>query len=102
MTQIDRIRTMEENLTASAEAVRALTEALAKYESVQGQMKRLFDYYGSNRWMKDYEDDEAGKLPEDLARGVLSEDAVYNLIADNKELVLQMLKIVQSQVKNVL
>ena len=33
--------------------------------------------------MKDYEDDEAGKLPSDLKRGVLSEDLVYDLIRED-------------------
>ena len=43
--------------------------------------------------MKDFEDDEAGKLPQDLKRGVLSEDAVYDLITENRELVIRMLKL---------
>ncbi|MBQ3516767.1 MAG: DUF4298 domain-containing protein, partial [Lachnospiraceae bacterium] len=47
-------------------------------------------YYGSDIWRKDYEDDESGKLPADLKRGVLSEDAVYHLLTKydmlNKEL----------------
>lgn len=35
-------------------------------------------------------DDEAGLLPEDLKRGVLSEDAVWNLLKDHKELQTRM------------
>ena len=70
-----------------------LGEALDQYESVQKQYKKLSDYYGSPRWMKDFEDDEAGKLPRDLKRGVLSEDAVYDLITENRELVIRMLRL---------
>ena len=44
--------------------------------------------------MQDYEDDEAGKLPKDLKRGVLSEDAVYDLITENRELLVRMLRLV--------
>ena len=40
--------------------------------------------------MKDYEDDEAGRLPEGLARGVLSEDAVYNLLYEQRVLMDMM------------
>ncbi len=43
--------------------------------------------------MKDFEADEAGKLPSDLKRGVLSEDAVYDLIIDNRDLVVRMMRI---------
>jgi hypothetical protein len=48
--------------------------------------------------MKDYEDDEAGKLPEDLKRGVLSEDAVYNLLTDHHELILRMSKAITKSI----
>ena len=34
--------------------------------------------------MKDYEADEAGKLPADLKRGVLSEDALFDLLEENR------------------
>ena len=36
--------------------------------------------------------DEAGKLPKDLKRGVLSEDAVYDLITDHEHLLERMEK----------
>ena len=37
---------------------------------------------GSGKWQEDYEADEAGKVPADLKRGVLSEDGLYNLLHD--------------------
>ena len=39
-------------------------------------------YYVSPRWMADFQADEAGKLPFDLKRGVLSEDAVDSFLSD--------------------
>ena len=91
MTQIDRIRQMEECLDASAAAVEKLGAALKEYEAVQKQYKKLSDYYGSPRWMKDFEDDEAGKLPAELRRGVLSEDAAFNALTDYRRLRAEML-----------
>jgi len=35
----------------------------------------------SGQWLADYELDEAGGLPPDLKRGVLSEDGLYNLLS---------------------
>ena len=94
MEQIERIREMENCLDASEKAIRELSEALSVYEEAQTRYRTLSDYYGSELWMKDYEDDEAGKLPRNLKRGVLSEDAVYDLITENRELLVRMLRLV--------
>lgn len=37
-------------------------------------------YYTSGQWRDDYEADERGELPPDLKRGVLSQDALYDLL----------------------
>ena len=49
-------------------------------------MKELESYYLSDEWKQDFSDDEAGLLPPDLKRGVLSEDGIYNLIETYREL----------------
>ena len=41
-------------------------------------------YYTSPAWRADFEADEAGLLPSDLKRGVLSEDGIYNLLEEYK------------------
>ena len=46
---------------------------------------RLLDtYYTSGEWQDDYEADERGELPPDLKRGVLSQDALYDLLEGAK------------------
>ena len=103
MDQISRIEEMEKCLDLSAGAVRNAAQALDEYEAALKAYKKLSDYYGSDRWMKDYEDDEAGRLPAGLKRGVLSEDAVYDLIQDFRALQLRMMKLVSlSLQKNLL
>ena len=62
-------------------------------------LKKLIDYYGSSLWMNDFEDDENGKLPKDLKRGVLSEDSVYDLITKHHEIVLRMTKIISKAIE---
>ena len=74
-------------------------EALDSYENNQKALKKLIDYYGSSLWMKDFEDDENGKLPKDLKRGVLSEDSVYDLITKHHEIVLRMTKIISKAIE---
>ena len=94
MEQIQRIQDMEQCLDASEKAIRELSEALTVFEEVQPQYRKLSDYYGSDQWMQDYEADETGELPKDLKRGVLSEDSVYDLITENRELLVRMLRLV--------
>lgn len=84
--QIARIRKMERRLDRALAAVKRLSAALDKYEALQEDIAALDQYYGSGEWRKDFEDDEAGRLPEGLKRGVLSEDGIWNLLTDCKEL----------------
>ena len=84
--QIARIRLMERRLDHALAAVKRLSAALGKWEAVQDDIDALDKYYSSGEWRQDFEDDEAGRLPEGLKRGVLSEDGIWNLLTDVKEL----------------
>lgn len=83
MKQIERIQYFEMVLDEAEVAVRELTVALENYDKVKDKIKELEAYYESPLWMKDYHDDEEGKIPKSLKRGVLSEDAVYNFLSDH-------------------
>ena len=91
--QTDRITEMEQYLDSSIQAAEKLQEALEVYEDNLENYLKLTDYYGSALWRKDLDADTSGKLPADLKRGVLSEDAVYDLITDTREIRVQMVKI---------
>lgn len=84
--QIARIRTMEQRMNRAVAAVKRLSVALDKWESAQEDITALGEYYGSDLWRQDFADDEAGLLPADLKRGVLSEDGLWNLLVDVREL----------------
>jgi len=84
--QIARIRQMERHLDKALAAVKRLEAALDKYQAVQEDIVALDEYYGSELWRQDFADDEAGRLPEGLKRGVLSEDGIWNLLTDCKKL----------------
>ena len=86
MEQTERISQMELRLERAAKAVMELSAALENYEAVQEDITALEQYYGSEAWKQDYADDEAGLLPIDLRRGVLSEDGIWNLLSDASEL----------------
>lgn len=84
--QLDRICEMEQRLDLIEKIVTNLSEALDRYTEVQDAIESLDTYYSSDEWRKDFEDDAAGKLPKELKRGVLSEDAVWNLLTEVGEL----------------
>ena len=84
--QIARIRLMERRLNQALAAVKRLDSALEKYEAAQEAIAALSEYYGSDLWKQDFAADEAGLLPKGLKRGVLSEDGIWNLLTDCKEL----------------
>ena len=64
-------------------------ERVEKYERLfdeatacpdEEKLRLLEAYYTSGEWREDYESDERGELPPDLKRGVLSQDALYDLL----------------------
>ena len=77
-----RVRAMEQAYDRACELNAALAEALDAFEENADLMQELADYMDSGQWMQDFEADEAGLLPEDLKRGVLSEDGLYNLLTE--------------------
>ena len=86
MKRIERIERMERNLERATNALRVLNDALDEYEAVQEALHELNSYYGSDTWKQDFSDDEQGRLPKDLKRGVLSEDAIWNVLEDYRTL----------------
>lgn len=77
-----RVRQMEQCFDTLREAVRREPGSVWRDGSLHALLERLTQYYDGGQWLRDYETDEAGLLPEDLKRGVLAEDAVYNFLQD--------------------
>lgn len=89
--RIERITHMEENLDIAKKALEDFEKSLENFLAVQKNIKELSDYYFSRQWMADYDADSRGEIPQNLKRGVLSEDAAYNLICLN-DMLLSKLK----------
>lgn len=75
MTQTERIAAMEA-------AYDRASAALAAGQADLPEFRLLAEYMSSGEWLQDYEADEAGLLPPDLMRGVLSQDGLYDLLAE--------------------
>lgn len=64
----------------------SLTDLQKQRMALQPDIDLLAAYYSSGEWLADYEADEAGLLPKDMPRGVLSEDGINDLLDSFKEL----------------
>ena len=95
MNQIERITKMEKILDDAKSLFQNLQENLDRYEAIQKDLRALDRYYSGEQWMRDYTADEEGRLPSDLKRGVLSEDALFDLFAEEREVALACLKAAQ-------
>ena len=84
--QLRRIRKMERHLVRAASALKRLYSAIDKYDEAKADIAALASYYGSDDWKQDFAADEAGLLPKNLKRGVLSEDGIWNLLEEHREL----------------
>ena len=84
LLQIERIKWMEQRFNNALAAIK--DESADSLKPIKEDVAELSKYYGSELWKLDYAADEAGKLPPDLKRGVLSEDGIWNLLSDYRDI----------------
>ena len=90
---MERFLTLEEDAEAldgdidseMPERMHALDEAMERFLALEEDVDMLSAYYGSELWFFDLDSDRAGLLPDELPRGVLSEDEAYDLLSDWRE-----------------
>lgn len=78
---IARVRRREKDFNLVREAL----DDPQRLDALRLPIGRLQRYLSSGQWLKDFEADERGELPKDMPRGVLSEDGLYNLLAEVQE-----------------
>ena len=83
---VERIQEMEEILDRANKVIDEIGSKISELEALQPDIQKLEKYYTGKEWKADFKLDEEEKLPSDLKRGVLSEDAVYDLLERNREL----------------
>ena len=81
LIQIRRIKKYESYLDEAQQLLRDGESS----GSLQHLITELEAYYASDEWKQDFADDEAELLPKNLKRGVLSEDGIFNLLEEYKE-----------------
>ena len=84
LLQIERIKQMEHRFNKALAAIK--DGSVDSLKAIKEDIAELSKYYGSELWKQDFAADEAGNLPPDLKRGVLSEDGIWNLLSDYRNI----------------
>jgi len=95
--RIRRITEMENRLNRIGTALKIAELCPDGLEAVREDVRALSAYFEGPLWREDFEADEAGLLPQDLKRGVLSEDAIYDLLTEYDALKVKPQKPAQKQ-----
>ncbi len=82
LTQTERIEKMEAVYDKCREAVDKLLTAAEDYAAIKPQLDELARYYESPLWLEDFDADRNGKIPNTIKRGILTEDAIWDLLTD--------------------
>ena len=77
---------MEQRFNNALAAIK--DESADSLKPIKEDVAELSKYYGSELWKLDFAADETGNLPPDLNRGVLSEDGIWNLLSNCREMKL--------------
>ena len=87
--QIERIKRMEALLNRVQAAVEDAERDRDGLLAVQEELRELEAYLNSDERRSDLAADEAGLLPAGLRRGVLSQDAIWNLLERSDEMLAE-------------
>lgn len=98
MTQRQRITVMETILDYHVDRLKDLHSLLDDLDQQMDTFNQLVEYYHSDERQADIEADHAGLLS-DLKRGVLSEDAVYDMLSDYYQASIKMLELTTKYLK---
>lgn len=99
MKSYDRITKNEERLNQVLLSIKNLDYSLDEFQNNKENIKKLDKYYGSREWFLDKEKVEEGTLS-NIKAGVLSEDSIWNMFEDIKDIINKMNFIIKEYEKS--
>ena len=97
--KIERIQRMESYLNDYAKTLEETKQAMEQLKEHQESYIQLRDYYSSQVYFDDLELSHQADFPDDLPCGVLSEDAVYDLLDEHFQMGVELLEIATKMIK---
>lgn len=98
--QYKRISRYENISDRHKAALKNFEDALSEFKNAQKSFEELKEYYGSDDFILDFECSNRPEFPKDLKCGVLSEDGIYDLIAENYGVGISMMETALDIIKN--
>ncbi|MBM0045815.1 DUF4298 domain-containing protein [Anaerococcus sp. DFU013_CI05] len=68
-----------------------LNQALQEFKDHQKELEKLEKYYYSDKFSNDYDASNKGEIPSEINQGILTEDAIYDLLGDNYYMARELL-----------
>lgn len=93
ITEMEKIRIQQ------GELLEELNERLDTLDVSREEYRTLMEYYYSDQRAQDLKDDANHRIPQNLKRGVLSEDELYELMGDYRDTAMRMLEIAVQMLK---
>lgn len=92
MEKYKKVMEMETILDHHDQLLQNLNQVLDEFEKSQKEYQKLRRYYHSEEFLQDVKRADNGEIPPSVKCGVLSEDAVFDLIGDNLQTAIRMLE----------
>ena len=92
---INRIKVNEERLDNISLVIKELEICLDKFISIEKEIKKINEYYGSKEWFDDVYNYDNNKIKK-IKAGVLSEDAIWNMNEKIEEIICKMNKTINN------
>ncbi|WP_297282277.1 DUF4298 domain-containing protein [uncultured Anaerococcus sp.] len=80
--------------------IESLSKELEKFKEHQKEFKKLEKYYYSEEFTKDHDASNRGEIPETINQGILTEDAIYDLLGDNYFMAKDLLDVANDIIQN--
>ena len=98
--RLENIEYMENSFNELESSLKDMEKSFKNRKHLYPKFKKLMEYYDSEKWKKDYDDVNNGKLKPKWPHWVLSEDAIYDFYNDQRKLCEDMIKFTNKVLKN--
>lgn len=95
----DYLKKHTETYEKYVELLEKINKILDELEENREDFDKLVEYYYSEQFQKDYDDSNQGKIDSSINQGILTEDAIYDLMGDDYYLALRFLDLANKMIQ---
>ena len=91
--EIEKVKEYQDIYDKHLSTINQVQKSLKLLKKSQKEYKKLLDYYYSEQFTKDFDDSNTFPIPDGMDLGILSEDAIFDLIGENYNLGIELMEI---------